>query len=127
MLFYFPCAVETHIAVSDNVLVNGHLDTRFTRYTTPCPTPFCASSSDPCCYQRLEINSRVEVRKDTGRVELYRLCIINISLLDGLFCVMSKQSKIIDPGIHNAKNPPLLYQGFCERRASYDQRTGGRI
>jgi len=40
MLFYFPCAVETHIAVSENVLVNGHLDTRFTRYTTPCPPPF---------------------------------------------------------------------------------------
>ncbi len=52
MLFYFPCAVETHIAVSDNVLVNGHLDTRFTHYTTPCPTPFCASSSDSCCHQR---------------------------------------------------------------------------
>ncbi len=41
MLFYFPCAVETHIAVSDNVLVNGHLDTRFTHYTQHLvPPPF---------------------------------------------------------------------------------------
>lgn len=61
----------------------------------------------------LEINSRVEVRKDTGRVELYRLCIINISLLDGLFCVMSKQSKIIDPGIHNARIHRFYTRGFA--------------